>query len=97
MPHWHDLCIDQYTASRSSRFSTLTSRISVTPEYHGSVLVVGVSKHFVKLNGKAVQMTDVERAKVGVEGIVEQGVVDGEVEWWVLRGGCCRLWTCLGS
>jgi hypothetical protein len=44
------------------------------------MLVVRVSKHIMQLYGKAVEMSDVERTKVGMEGIVQQSVVDGEVD-----------------
>jgi hypothetical protein len=35
----------------------------------------------VQHDGKTVEVTDVERAKVGMEGIVQQVLVDREVDW----------------
>lgn len=35
----------------------------------------------MELQGKAVKVADVERAKIVVEGIVQKSVVDGEVVW----------------
>jgi hypothetical protein len=66
----------------------------MTPEHDCAVLVVRVSKDFVKLDGETVQMADVQWSKVGVERIVEQAAVDREVEWRML-GRCC--WCGLGT
>lgn len=57
-----------------------TTRIRGAPEDNGPILVLGRSEDIVEVEGKAVQVADVERAKVVVEGVVEQAVVDGEVE-----------------
>lgn len=47
-------------------------------------------------NSKSVQVTDVQWAKVGVKGIVQQCVVDGEVDWlWSsFYGGRTSLLSC---
>jgi hypothetical protein len=42
----------------------------------------------MELKRKPVQVTDVERAKVMVEGIVQQCIIDGEIE---------RLFSSLGA
>jgi hypothetical protein len=39
-----------------------------------------MSKYIMELNGKAIQMSNVQWAKVCVKGIVQQAVVDGEVD-----------------
>lgn len=69
----------------------------MTPEHDCAILIVWVSKDFVKLDGETVQMADVQWTKVGVKGIVKQAAVDGEVErrmlgrccWRGLRAGLC--------
>lgn len=52
----------------------------MAPENNGPVLVVGVAQNLVQLNGEAVEVANVEWAEVGVEGVVQQGAVNGEVD-----------------
>jgi hypothetical protein len=59
----------------------LTSRISGAPEHNGPILVPLRTQDIVELNGKAVQVTNVQRAKVMVKGVVEEGIIDGKVAW----------------
>jgi hypothetical protein len=66
----------------------LTPRVGVAPKDDWSALILGVSKHLVQQDGEAVEVTNVQRAKVGVEGIVEQVLVDGEID----RGERRRGW-----
>lgn len=47
-----------------------TSRIGMTPEHNGAILIVWMSQYFVELDGEAIQMADVQWTKVGVESIV---------------------------
>lgn len=56
-----------------------TARVGSAPEYNGPVLVLLGSQNLMELQREAVEVADVERAKVVVEGIVEERVVDGEV------------------
>lgn len=57
----------------------LTLGVRLAPEDNGAVLVLLGSQDIVKVEGEAVQVSNVERAKVVVEGIVQQRIVDGEV------------------
>lgn len=41
----------------------------------------------MKLDSEAVEMADVERAEVGMEGVVQKAAVDGEVDGWRVRLG----------
>lgn len=61
-------------------------RICSTPEDDSSVIVRWIAKDFVEDNGKSVQMTNMQWAEVCMEGIVQQGVVDCEVDWLGSRG-----------
>ncbi len=56
-------------------------RIGSTPKHHCSIIVCWVTQDLVKLNGEAVEVADMQRSKVGMEGVVEKGVVNGEVDW----------------
>ena len=58
----------------------LTPRVRGAPEDNGPVLVLGRGEDVVEVEGEAVQVADVQRAEVVVEGVVEEAVVDGEVE-----------------
>lgn len=58
----------------------LTARIGLAPEDDGPVLVAGDGEDLVEEDGEAVEMADVEGAKVGVEGIVSERPVEGEVD-----------------
>ena len=60
-------------------FFLLTSGVSSAPEDNGPITVLLSTEDLVELNRKAVQVANVQRPKVVVEGIVEQGVVNGEV------------------
>jgi hypothetical protein len=40
-----------------------------------------VAKDIMQLHGKAIQMSDVQRAEVCMERIVQQAAIDGEVDW----------------
>lgn len=62
----------------------LTSGVSSAPENNWAVLVFLSTKDVVELDGKAVKVSDVQRAKVVVECIVEESIVNGEVA----RGLC---------
>ena len=68
----------------------------MAPEDDRPAVAILLRKHIVQHDCKAVQVTNVQRAKVGVESIVKQAVVDGEVygRWLLLR--CC-LGTLLRS
>jgi hypothetical protein len=49
----------------------------------------------MELQSKSVEMTDMERTKVMVEGIIEESIIDGEVARWLsLRDG---RWSIRGS
>lgn len=56
-----------------------TSWVGGTPENNGAVLVFLRTKDVVEVNSKSVEVANVQRAKVMVEGIVEESVIDGEV------------------
>ncbi len=61
----------------------------MAPEYDRPAVAILLRKDIVQHHSKAVQMSDVQRAEIGVEGIVQQAVVDGEVygRWPLLRHG----------
>lgn len=57
----------------------LTSRVGSAPKYDGAVLVLLGTEDLVELKGEPVQVADVEWAKVMVEVVIEEGVIDGKV------------------
>lgn len=56
-----------------------TARISSAPENNGPVLVLLRSEDLVELQRKAVEMSNVKRAKVVVEGVVEKSIIYCEI------------------
>lgn len=62
-----------------------TLRVCHAPEDDGPIPVFFCAKYVVKHESESVKMADVEWAKVMVEGIVEELVVNGEVEWLLAR------------
>lgn len=66
--------------------SRLTPRISSTVEDNGSVSVLLGAQDIVELDSEAVQVANVQRAKVVVERVVQKSVVNGEVARWVSVG-----------
>lgn len=67
---------------------THTPRVRIAPEYYTTILVLLVAQDLVQLHGEAVQMANVQRAKVTVEGVVEESLVNGEVHRRVVLGTC---------
>lgn len=57
-----------------------TSRISTAPKDHGTVLIGAISQHLVQLDGKAVQVANVQWAEISVECVVQQALVNSEVD-----------------
>lgn len=51
----------------------------MTPEHDSFAFILGIAENLVQVDGKAVQVSNVKRTKVGVECIVEKGVVNGEI------------------
>lgn len=73
----------------------LTSGISGAPENNRPVLVLLGTEDIVESNGEAVQVANVQRAKVVVESVVQETVINGEVAWCGAaaarrRDGVCR-------
>lgn len=66
--------------TKSRPRAQLTPRVGGAPENDGPVLVLRRSQDIVEVEREAVQVADVQRAEVVVEGVVEEAVVDGEVE-----------------
>lgn len=67
-----------------------TSRVCATPKDNGSVLVLLGTQNVVELECETVQVANVERAKVVVECIVKELVVDGKVAGRLAaRSRCC--------
>lgn len=50
----------------------------------------------MELNSKAVEVTNVERTEVVVEGIVEEGIIDSEVDGWRADSDRGRACCCSG-
>lgn len=67
-------------AQKRQRWSLLTPRVGVAPEDDCAVLVGGVAQDLVQLNGEAVQVTNVKWAKVTVESIVQERLVNAKVD-----------------
>lgn len=57
-----------------------TPGVGFTPEHDGTVTVGWIAEDFVEQDREAVEVANVQWAKVVVEGVVEEGVIDGEVD-----------------
>lgn len=64
----------QQAASISPR-----AAIGPAPKHNNTALVFWVAQDIVQRHGEAVQMANVQRAKIMVERVVQKGVIDGEV------------------
>lgn len=51
----------------------------MAPEDYDLAVILRIAKDLVKLNGKSIQMPDVQGTKVRMEGIVEKRSIDREV------------------
>ena len=66
-----------------------TSCICSAPENNRSIIVCWITKDLVELHREPVEMVDVQWAEVVVKGIVQEGIIDGEVDGsWAHFGGC---------
>jgi hypothetical protein len=65
----------------------LTPRIGAAPEDDGAFLVGRIAQNLVQLDSEAVEVANVQGAKVAVEGVVEQRLVDAEVDGRLGLGG----------
>lgn len=61
-----------------------TSGVGLGVENNRTVAICGVAEDLVELDRKPVQMTDMQRAKVRMERVVQKGIVNGEVHRAVL-------------
>lgn len=68
-----------------------TARVCPAPENNRSVLVLLRPENLVELQRKTVEVSNVKRAKVVVEGIVQESVIYGEVERLLPRA--CLRWS----
>jgi hypothetical protein len=72
----------------------LTPRVWATPEYDRTVFIVRMSQYVMKLDCKAVKMSNVKRTEISMECVVKQAVVDGKIDGWkCLRCLGRRLWS----
>lgn len=74
MPRLHDLKCElrQHDQDQDHFYGERrTSRVGFAPEHHPPTLIFRVTQDIMKLNGEAVQMPDMQRTKVMVEGIVK--------------------------
>jgi hypothetical protein len=80
--------LDQdHVASHQTCGVCTASRIGLAPKYDNAIAVRGVSEDFVEVHCESVQVANVQRTKVGVESIVEEGVINGEVYGTLALGG----------
>lgn len=91
---WRDLALSVHAGRRRCSWE-LTSRIGTAPEDDCPVFVRRICEDLVQLDSKAVQVANVQRAKVAVEGVVQQCLVDTEVDGRLLGPGRGR--TYLGA
>ena len=68
-----------HIASEQTRRVGATSGIGFAPKHNPTIDVCRVSQYFVKLDSEAVEMADVQWAKIGIEAIVDETIVDGKV------------------
>jgi len=89
-------CLNQHHVARYQACSICsTPWICPAPEYDSSIIVGWIAQDLVEDDGKPVQVTDVQRTEVGMERIVEEGVIDGEVHWGRAAGiRCSRSLLC---
>lgn len=64
-------CLNQdHVAGDQTCCVCAASWVRFTPEDHGLVTVGRVTQYLVEVNGKSVEVSNVQRAKIGMEGIV---------------------------
>lgn len=73
--------LDQDHIARHQTSSVGTApRISLAVKHHCAVTVGGISQNLVEMHGKTIEVSNVERTEVCMEGIVEQGVINSEID-----------------
>ena len=58
------------------------SRIGLAPKHNSAIDVRRVSQYVVELNSESVEMAHMQWAKIGIEAVVDEAIIDGKV-----RGG----------
>lgn len=98
--HWRGLDKDSLAQSSFNQQNPvchiiqLTPRVGSAPEHDRAVFIFLGAEDIVKSNSKAVQVANVKRAKVMVEGVVQEGIIHGEVAWRRLATGCSSAIRC---
>lgn len=72
---------ENHVAGHEASGVCAASRIGLTIEDHRAITVGGVSENLVEKDCESVQVTNVERAEIGMERVVEKGIVNSEVDW----------------
>jgi hypothetical protein len=67
-------------AQKRQRWSVLTPRVGAAPEDDCAVLIGGIAENFMQLNSEAVEVTNVQWAKVTVEGVVQECLVNAKID-----------------
>lgn len=76
---WPRLDQDHVASNQAGRVCT-ASGICPRVEDYCAVIIRGVAEQVMEVDGKAVQMADVEGPEVCVERVVKEGVIDGEID-----------------
>lgn len=72
--------LDQdHIASHQTSGVRTASRICFAPEDHDAITIRGVSKNFMEMNCEPIEVANVQWAEVGVESVVKEGIVNGEI------------------
>lgn len=63
-----------------------TSSIGLTPEDHRPIVVRRVTQYLMEVDSETVQVADVQRAKIGMEGVIKKRVVNGKIYGGLILG-----------
>lgn len=85
---WPRLNQDHVACHNASSICAATG-ISLAVENNRAVAVGRISEDLVEKHSEAVEMADVQRTEVGMECVVEKGIVNGEVDGGSTLGSRC--------
>lgn len=88
---WRPRLDQNHVACDETRAVGTAPRVCFAVKHHSTIPICRISQNLMEVNCKSVQMSNVERTEVGMEGVVQQGIVDREVHRTALFGWRRRL------
>lgn len=85
---WPGLDKNHVASDQASSVGT-APRVWFAVEDHSAVTVLGITENLMEIDSKPIQVSNMERTEIRVEGVVKQGIVYRKVHGASLSRGTC--------